>query len=86
MPEGRRFKYIVSVYFFAITHTLSSYLKAILSRDRRTYGVAPGTVAIALANTTVGEDEPLIQQRIEDLIETPGGATTFQPPPHVLDS
>lgn len=30
-------------------------------------------------NTTIGGDEPLMQQRIEDLIETPGGSTNFRP-------
>ena len=63
--------------FFAPAHTPSSYLKAILSRDRRTYGVAPGAVAVTPDNATMGGDEPLIQQRIEDLIEAPGGATDF---------
>jgi hypothetical protein len=56
-----------------------SFLKAILSRDRRTYGVAIGTLAPVPDNTTTGEDEPLMQQRIEDLIETPGGSTDFRP-------
>jgi hypothetical protein len=34
-------------------------------------GVAPGTVAVVPDDATAGGDEPLIQQRIEDLIETP---------------
>jgi hypothetical protein len=56
-----------------------SFLKAILSRDRRTYGVAPGALAPVPDNRTAREDEPLMQQRIEDLIETPGGSTDFRP-------
>lgn len=60
-------------YFF-------SYLKAILSRDRRTYGVVPGATAAVPDGALVDGDEPPMQQRIEDLIETPGGSTEFRPP------
>ena len=64
----------------------SSYLKAALFRDRRTYGVAPGTAAAPDDDDTAVGDESLIQQRIADLIEAPGGATVFQGPHNVLDT
>jgi hypothetical protein len=61
------------------TLTISlSFLKVILSLDRRTYGVAPGTLAPVPDNATTGEDEPLMQQRIEDLIDS-WGSTDFRP-------
>ena len=65
----------------------SSYLKVVLSCDCRKFGVAPGAVA-----ATPGDDdaaaggELLIQQRIEDFIEAPGGATMFQAPQNVVDT
>ena len=39
-------------------------------------------------NTTAdgAEGQSLIQERVEDLIETPGGATAFQGPQHVVDT
>ena len=58
-----------------LLHFLSSCLKAILSRDRRTYGVAPGDRAdVPTDNATTAGEESLVQQRIEDCIDTvPGG-------------
>lgn len=56
---------------------LSSYLEAILSRECRIYGVAPG-VAVAPDDTTVSGDEPFVRRDIEDPVEAPGGATAFQ--------
>lgn len=51
---------------------LSSYLKAILSRDRRAYGTTQDPAAAVRSEdaATAGE-ESLIQQRIEDFIEGP---------------
>lgn len=67
-------------------HSSPSYLKAILSRDRRTFGVAPGAVAITPNDDTTAGNESLMQQCIEDLIEAPRCATLFQGPQNVLDS
>ena len=78
-PEGTRFRCAApaQLAYTRSSHLLSSCLKAILSRDRRIYGVAPGATVVP-DNTAVNGDEPLIQRRIEDLIEAPGGATAFQ--------
>ena len=78
-PEGMRFRCTApaQLAYTRSLHLLSSCLKAILSRDHRIYGVAPGA-AVVPDNTAVNGDEPLIQRRIEDLIEAPGGATAFQ--------
>ena len=65
---------------------LSSYLKGALFRDRRTYGVASGTAAAPNDDDTAVGDESLIQQRIADLIEAPGGTTAFQGPHNVIDT
>ena len=37
----------------------------------------PGTIAAAPSDDTATGNEPLIQQRIEDSIEAPGGSVTF---------
>jgi hypothetical protein len=73
MAEGKRFRYVIPAGSDSSRSLCFpfSYLKAILSHDRRMYGVAPGTVAVVPDDATAGGDEPLIQQRIEDLIETP---------------
>jgi len=51
-------------------------MKAILFRDRRTYGVAPGAMA-AMPSDDGGAagEESLIQQRVRDFIEAPGSVT-----------
>ena len=41
------------------------------------YSVTPGTIATAPSDDTAAGDEPLIQQRIEDSIEAPGGSAAF---------
>jgi len=58
----------------------SSYLKAILACDRRTYGVVPGdTAAVPSDNATAAGEESLVQQRIEDCIDMlPGGVAVVQ--------
>jgi hypothetical protein len=68
------------------SHFLSSYLKVILHRDRRLYGVEPATAIATAPNNTAASDEPLIQQRIEDLVEVPGGSTEFRGPQNALDT
>ena len=46
-----------------------------MNRDRRTYGVAPGTIAAASDSATMGgDDESTVQRLIEDVIAVPGGA------------
>ena len=82
MPEERRFRYVIPTGFNynCLSRFSSSYLKAILNRDRRAYGVVPGTVAAVPSDDTATGDEPLIQQCIEDLLETPGGSTVFEGP------
>ena len=73
MPEEKRFRYVVpagSDYNCSL-HSPSSFLKAILSHDRRVYGVTPGIIATVPSDDIATGDEPLIQQRIEDLVEAP---------------
>ena len=79
MSEDTRYRYVTAHRFnySRSLHFSSSYLKAILSCDRRTYGVTPGTIAAVPSDNTAVGDEPLIQQRIEDSIEAPGGAAAF---------
>lgn len=88
MSEEKRIKYVVPIgfYYSRSLRFQSSVLKAILHRDRRTYGVVPGTIAAAPSDDTAVGDEPLIQRRIEDLIEAPGGSTIFQAPQSTLDT
>lgn len=88
MPEEKRFEYVVPARFDdgRSPHFLSSFLRAILSRDRRTFGVAAGAVATVPSDDTTGGDESLIQQRIEDLIEAPGDATVFGGPQNVSNT
>ena len=69
-----------------VTHFPSSYLKAVLHRDRRTYGVEQGMIAAAPNDDAATGDESLIQQRIEGLIEAPGGSTVLQGPQNTLDT
>ena len=81
MPEAKRFRYVVpagSDYNRSL-HSPSSYLKAILNRDRRVHGVTPGTIAAVPSEDIATGDEPLIQQRIEDLVEAPA-CTVFESP------
>lgn len=70
----------------SLTPFLSSCLRAILSRDRRTYGVEPGAVADPPSVIAIAGDESLIQQRVEDLIETPGSSAVSQGPQDVVDT
>ena len=88
MHDDKRFRYVAPTRFKCDRSPCfpSSYLKAILNRDRRMYGVAPGSVAAVPSDNTATGDEPLIQQRIEDLIEAPGGTTAFKGPQNVLDT
>lgn len=76
MPEGQRFRYVTPPRFVCSCSPcfLSSYLKAILLRDRRMYGVEPGTMAAMPSDDGGATDgESLIQQRVRDFIEAPGG-------------
>ena len=79
MSEDTRFRYVTAPRFNSgcSFHFPPRYLKAILSRDCRTYGVAPGTIAATPSDDTAMGDEPLIQQRIKDSIEAPGGSVAF---------
>ena len=79
MSEDTRFRCVTAPRFNSgrSLHFPPSYLKAILSRNCRTYGVVPGTIAAAPSDNTATGDEPLIQQRIENSIEAPGGSVTF---------
>jgi len=82
MPEEKRFRYVVPAESDCnrSLHSSSSFLKAILNHDRRVHGVAPGTIAAVPSNDIATGDEPLIQQRIEDLVEAPQGASVFEGP------
>ena len=77
MPDDKRFRYVAPPGFIysRSLRFLSSCLKAILSRDRRTYGVAPGdTAAVPSDNATTAGGESLVQRRIEDCIDIAPGA------------
>ena len=88
MPEEKRFRFVVSIRLDGSrsSSSRSRYLKAVLSRDRRMFGVAPGAVAALPGDDTTAGGESLMQQRIEDFIEAPGGATMFSAPQNVVDT
>ena len=88
MPGEKKFQYVVPARFdySCLPYSLHRYLKAVLHRDRRMYGVVPGAITAAPSDDAAAGDEPLIQRRIEDLIEAPGGSTAFQGPQNILDT
>jgi len=86
MAEERRFRYVVPARF-DYSRSLrfpSSYLKAILSRDRRRYGVESGNVATPPSDVATTGEKSVIQQSIEDLVEAPGGVAVSQDPHNEL--
>ena len=62
------------------------FLKGMLNRDRKTYGVAPGTTALAPDGTVGGGDESLTQRLVEDFVGVPGPAIASQGPRDVVHS
>jgi len=86
MAEERRFRYVVPVRldYDRSLHFPSSYLKAILSRDRKKYGVEPGNIATLPSDIATTGEKSVIQQSIEDLVEAPGGVSVSQDPHNEL--
>ena len=89
MTEEKRFRYVVparSDYNHSL-HSPSSFLKAILNHDRRAHaGVAPSTIATVPSDDIATGDEPLIQQRIQDLVEAPEVLLHIRGPRNGLDT
>ena len=82
MPKEKKFQYIISARFdySCLPYSLHRYLKAVLHHDHRMYSAVPGAITAVPSDDMAAGDEPLIQWRIEDLIEAPGGLTAFQGP------
>ena len=89
MPEEKKFRYVVparSDYNHSL-HSPSSFLKAILNHDRRAHaGVTPSTIATIPSDGIATGDEPLIQQRIQDLVEAPEVLLHIRGPRNGLDT